>query len=187
MLSTFSFIYLSIYVFFWFSTSQFRNAGKGLVLCNRFSDTWDSHLLGKIYVKFLSIYLYVFTTPNFWGEGQGLFYKDAMSRTFISFSFIPVNFKESEKDKVMKFVPVYWDSKKREKTKRLLYSNVREFKFMKIFGICQQANNFCTRALSFREKKLGFKKSYVRREVGGWGRDPKKCTGRDWGMGSSTI
>jgi len=22
-------------------------------------------------------------------------------------------------------------------------------------------------------------------EVGGWGRDPKKCTGRDWGMGSS--
>ena len=27
----------------------------------------------------------------------------------------------------------------------------------------------------------------VAREVGGWGRDPKKCTGRDWGMGSSTI
>ena len=26
-----------------------------------------------------------------------------------------------------------------------------------------------------------------RREVGGWGRDPQKCTGRDWGMGSSTI
>ena len=26
-----------------------------------------------------------------------------------------------------------------------------------------------------------------RREVGGWGRDPKICTGRDWGMGSSTI
>jgi len=24
-------------------------------------------------------------------------------------------------------------------------------------------------------------------EVGGWGRDPKKCTGKDWGMGSSTI
>ena len=24
-------------------------------------------------------------------------------------------------------------------------------------------------------------------EVGGWGRDPKKCTGRGWGMGSSTI
>jgi len=24
-------------------------------------------------------------------------------------------------------------------------------------------------------------------EVAGWGRDPKKCTGRDWGMGSSTI
>jgi len=24
-------------------------------------------------------------------------------------------------------------------------------------------------------------------EVGGWGRDPKKCTGRDWGMRSSTI
>ena len=29
--------------------------------------------------------------------------------------------------------------------------------------------------------------SHVQREVGGWGRDPKKCTGRDWGMGSSTI
>jgi len=27
----------------------------------------------------------------------------------------------------------------------------------------------------------------IQREVGGWGRDPKKCTGRDWGMGSSTI
>ena len=25
------------------------------------------------------------------------------------------------------------------------------------------------------------------REVGGWGRDPKKCTGSIWGMGSSTI
>jgi len=24
-------------------------------------------------------------------------------------------------------------------------------------------------------------------EVGGWGREPKKCTGRDWGMGLSTI
>ena len=29
--------------------------------------------------------------------------------------------------------------------------------------------------------------SVLDREVGGWGRDPKKCTGRDWGMGSSTI
>ena len=27
----------------------------------------------------------------------------------------------------------------------------------------------------------------LQREVGGWGRDPKKCTGRDRGMGSSTI
>jgi len=26
-----------------------------------------------------------------------------------------------------------------------------------------------------------------RGEVGGWGRDTKKCTERDWGMGSSTI
>ena len=26
-----------------------------------------------------------------------------------------------------------------------------------------------------------------RGEVGGWGRDPKECTGRDWGMGSRTI
>jgi len=24
-------------------------------------------------------------------------------------------------------------------------------------------------------------------EVGGWGRDPKKCTGRGWRMGSSTV
>ena len=29
--------------------------------------------------------------------------------------------------------------------------------------------------------------SYTIGEVGGWGRDPKKCTGRDWGMGSSAI
>jgi len=28
--------------------------------------------------------------------------------------------------------------------------------------------------------------AYVR-EVGGWGRDPKICTGRHWGMGPSTI
>jgi len=27
----------------------------------------------------------------------------------------------------------------------------------------------------------------VPQEVGGWGRDPKKSTGRDWGMGSSNI
>ena len=26
-----------------------------------------------------------------------------------------------------------------------------------------------------------------RGEVGGWGRDPKICMGRHWGMGSSTI
>ena len=29
--------------------------------------------------------------------------------------------------------------------------------------------------------------AHVQREVGGWGLDPKKCTERDWGMGSSTI
>ena len=44
---------------------------------------------------------------------------------------------------------------------------------------------------NFREKLLTFpqNKPYTcaYREVGGWGRDPKKCTGRDWGMGSSTI
>ena len=34
---------------------------------------------------------------------------------------------------------------------------------------------------------LSHKNVYVYGEVGGWGRDPKKCTGRDWGMGSSTI
>ena len=33
-----------------------------------------------------------------------------------------------------------------------------------------------------RERKM-----VSRGEVGGWGQDPKKCTGRDWGMGSSTI
>ena len=46
-----------------------------------------------------------------------------------------------------------------------------------------------------RNSKLrGFHKSdlltpnhHTHREVGGWGRDPQKCTGRDWGMGSSTI
>jgi len=34
---------------------------------------------------------------------------------------------------------------------------------------------------------LSSKQLNTSREVGGWGRDPKKCTGRDWGMGSSTI
>jgi len=39
---------------------------------------------------------------------------------------------------------------------------VREFKFMKIFGICQRANNFRTRALSFRKNALCFSKRYVK-------------------------
>ena len=34
---------------------------------------------------------------------------------------------------------------------------------------------------------IGRRSSKSDGEVGGWGRDPKKCTGRDWGMGSSTI
>ena len=39
-----------------------------------------------------------------------------------------------------------------------------------------------------RSLSLSFTLSRIlSREVGGWGRDPKKCTGRDWGMGSSTI
>jgi len=38
------------------------------------------------------------------------------------------------------------------------------------------------------EHLVGVFKSQMRsREVGVWGRDPKKCTGRDWWMGSSTI
>ena len=39
---------------------------------------------------------------------------------------------------------------------------------------------YCT--LCYLLRKIG-----LQGEVGGWGRDPKKCTGRDWGMGSSTI
>ena len=35
--------------------------------------------------------------------------------------------------------------------------------------------------------ELSHASSHMTREVGGWGRDPKKYTGRDWGMGSSTI
>ena len=41
--------------------------------------------------------------------------------------------------------------------------------------------------LYFKSRLLVPEEMPVRREVGGWGRDPKKCTGRDWGMGSSTI
>jgi len=53
-------------------------------------------------------------------------------------------------------------------------------------------NGQLTRRLRRREKKSRCMSSTLlafglRREVGGWGRDPKKCTGRDWGMGSSTI
>jgi len=32
-----------------------------------------------------------------------------------------------------------------------------------------------------------FSDKYYSGEVGGWGRDPKKCTGRVWGRGSSAI
>ena len=34
---------------------------------------------------------------------------------------------------------------------------------------------------------MQFLQSWADGEVGGWGRDQKKFTGRDWGMGSSTI
>jgi len=40
-------------------------------------------------------------------------------------------------------------------------------------------NHFFTRAHTYKRVRS--------REVGGWGRDPKKCTGSIWGMGSSTI
>jgi len=71
------------------------------------------------------------------------------------------------------------------------------------------ADRFCKRATNYMallremtyQNKASYesappctrKYAYVRhdvfsyREVGGWGRDPKKCTGRDWGMGASTI
>ena len=35
--------------------------------------------------------------------------------------------------------------------------------------------------------KWNCRRQVSRWEVGGWGRDPQKCTGRDWGMGSTTI
>ena len=61
------------------------------------------------------------------------------------------------------------------------------------------AVSLCKRALSFLKRAISLcNELYVseiqlaaivhcRREVGDWGRDPKKCTGRGWGMGSSTI
>ena len=47
--------------------------------------------------------------------------------------------------------------------------------------------NIADSHLIFPWQLLCWWKGVERREVGGWGRDPKKCTGRDWGMGSSTI
>ena len=45
----------------------------------------------------------------------------------------------------------------------------------------------CICVLEFISVRPRWPRAMARREVGGWGRDPKKCTGRDWGMGSSTI
>ena len=48
-------------------------------------------------------------------------------------------------------------------------------------GLCHPLQMFSERRV--RERTI----ADVSGEVGGWGRDPKKCTGRDWGMVSSTI
>jgi len=50
------------------------------------------------------------------------------------------------------------------------------------FSLQHTATHCNTRFSLGRERIL-----LSRREVGGWGRDPKKCTGSIWGMGSSTI
>jgi len=53
---------------------------------------------------------------------------------------------------------------------------------------CKQICNFIDPAhISFYKGNCICNSSIPHREVGGWGRDPKKCTERDWGMGSSTI
>jgi len=48
-----------------------------------------------------------------------------------------------------------------------------------LFSLAKETQNF--------DSTLNCVCTDVQREVGGWGRDPQKCTGRDWGMGSSTI
>jgi len=78
---------------------------------------------------------------------------------------------------------------------RLTYGVATTSRLLEMIGL------FCKRALQkrpiFSKETCNFKEptnrsrpimlSHIAREVGGWGRDPKKCTGRDWGMGSSTI
>ena len=74
-----------------------------------------------------------------------------------------------------------------------LFSNSRRRNLYTI--ICIISKNSALIANNKVEKEYSIKKyfiiyelaTYIKGEVGGWGRDPKKCTGRDWGMGSSTI
>ena len=47
----------------------------------------------------------------------------------------------------------------------------------------ENCDTLCVRCLLITESP----KTPGHERWGGWGRDPKKCTGRDWGMGSSTI
>ena len=54
---------------------------------------------------------------------------------------------------------------------------------------CIYLISFLTRAYTLKcaQPQVCGKYAQPQGEVRGWGRDPKKCTGRDWGMGSSTI
>ena len=58
------------------------------------------------------------------------------------------------------------------------------FSFVSLISGEERERQAHSSVLFFRFLFIG---TYVSWEVGGWGRDPKKCTGSIWGMGSSTI
>jgi len=63
---------------------------------------------------------------------------------------------------------------------------IADFSSCALVLLCSSENMQHTKTQS-KCKKLSHSGPGKPREVGGWGRDPKKCMGRDWGMGSSTI
>ena len=65
------------------------------------------------------------------------------------------------------------------------YTCIHIYIYICIFGF-----TMCVGAISGYFEQIFWVEKYTQcskqGEAGGWGRDPKKCTGRDWGMGSST-
>jgi len=74
-----------------------------------------------------------------------------------------------------------------------LYIGSRNKRVCSIITQCNESQHttYCQKLLhrisQGAQKFFVLSSHHTLREVGSWGRDPQKCTGRDWGMGSSTI